>query len=241
MPDNANERLENEALESLVASDLSAKMKQWRGAPPTPPAGGKKRFWMGFMLLALGGAAWLLWPHASAKQPMPAPPPSAPSVPPPSARPMEESPVAQKTPPLSQHYLALAQTSYRAPDFVSEVRGNHATTPDALLASRTALSHKQYAEALNALHDIPDAYQTDAAYLRGHALFGQKKYAQAADVFGQLTGSARYGEAAQWFEALSLLPDYEQHKIRIKKILDEISAESGHAFQHEALALRKKI
>ena len=40
MENNTNERLEREARESLVAADLSAKMKQWRGQSPPPDGGG---------------------------------------------------------------------------------------------------------------------------------------------------------------------------------------------------------
>ncbi|MBC7776090.1 MAG: hypothetical protein H7246_11705, partial [Phycisphaerae bacterium] len=66
MPYNSNERLEREARESLVASDLSAKMKQWRDQSPPPDGGGNGASPLRILLalLVLGGAAWLFWPPA---------------------------------------------------------------------------------------------------------------------------------------------------------------------------------
>ena len=244
MPYNSKERLEREALESLVAADLSAKMKQWRNAPPAPPNPGMGNSMLRILLLllALGGAAWLFWPKTERVNPaVPAEHPPEITQPKQQTLPPAQAPVAQKTTPATNRYLALAQASYHAPDFAGEIRGSTPTAQDALNDARHALAEQRFSDALNALQNIGDDYKTDAAYLRGHALLGLKKYPQAAATFGQLTGSVRYGEAAQWYEALALLPDFEQHKTLVLKKLKLMSTEEGHTFQREAAKLLAQI
>lgn len=243
MPYNSNERLEREARESLVASDLSAKMKQWRN---TPPEGGNRGngapLRILLVLLALGGAAWLFWPKAEKGNPLPPQeqpsellPPVQQTVPP------AQEPIAQKPAQSSNRYLALAQSNYRAPDFDTEIRSGTPPGQNVLNDARRALAEHRYADALNALQNDSPEYKTDVAYLRGHALFSLKKYAQAAAVFGQLTGSIRYGEAAQWYEVLALLPDFEQVKPNAMKKLKKIVDDEGHTFQQEASRLISQI
>jgi TolA-binding protein len=243
MPNNSNDRLEREALESLVAADLSAKMKQWRNSDPPPEKGKGWLLPLLLLLLAFGGAAWLFWPKAAKTDaPLPEKPvqQSNPDTTAPKT-PTQQLPVAQKPIPSPNRYLALAQSSYRAPNFVDEIRGNGSEAQQVLNRARQALADRQYQEALRVLQDAPPEYQADAAYLRGHALFGQKKYPQAAAIFGQLGGSVRYGDAAQWFEILSLLPEFEQNKSLIVKKLKKISEDSGHTFQIEAKQLGAQI
>lgn len=244
MPDKTNERLEEEARESLVATDLSAKMKQWRDQPPPGAAlRGNPGLLLLLLLLIGAGAAWWLWPEAGAGQnlpprqqpaqsplPAPEPPPTAPA-------PARQEPVAEKPAPAASRYLALAQSSYRAPDFSSEIRGDAPSGQDALNAARRALAEGRYADAQQALQNVGPEYGSDAAYLRGHALFGLKKYARAAAVFGRLTGSVRYGEAAQWYETLALLPDFGRNKTVIINRLKNIADDEGHTFQAEAKRL----
>lgn len=239
MPYNSSEQLEREARESLVASDLSAKMKQWRDQPPPQSNGnGGAPLRILLVLLALVGAAWLFWPKAEGdknfprqEQPseLPTPTQQAPQI--------KQAPIAQKPVPTTNRYLALAQSSYRAPEFASEIRGDASSSQDLLNNARRALAERRYADALNALQNVDAEYKSDAAYLRGHALFGLKKYAQAAAVFGQLTGSVRYGEAAQWYEALALLPDFAQTKPVVLKKLKKMVDDEGHTFHREAKEL----
>jgi len=245
---NSNERLEREARESLVAADLSAKMKQWRNQSP-PPSGGGNGFspvLILLVLLVLGGAVWLFWPFAETKTPASQPEQPA-ELPAPTQTPAQQAieptqePIAQKPGSDNKRYLALAQSNYRAPDFAAEIRGEATTGKDALNDARRALAESRFGDALQTLKNVPKEYSSDAAYLRGHALFGQKKFAQAAAVFGPLTGSVRYGEAAQWYEILSLLPGFEQDNVLILNKLKTISGDEGHTFQKEAQALQKGI
>ncbi len=155
-------------------------------------------------------------------------------------KPVEE-PIAQKPSTVSNRYLALAQSNYRSPDFASDIRGEASEGQNALNDARLALAERRFSDALIALKNTPSEYNTDAAYLRGHALFGQKKFPQSAVVFGQLTGSLRYGEAAQWYELLSLLPEFEQNKSLILKKLKRISEDEGHTFYREAQDLSRSL
>jgi tetratricopeptide (TPR) repeat protein len=242
MPDHYHERLEHQARESLVADDLSAKMKQWQqhAPPPKGKKGGGPLLPILLMLLALGGAAWLFWPSADANVEPPQPSEAPTPLPPtdqPISLPAKQEPMAEKPASPPNRYLALAQAHYRAPDFGAEIRGDAPATQNWLNDARRALAEGRYADALNALEHTPAEYQTDADYLRGHALFGLKKYAQAASTFGSLTQSLRYGEAAQWYETLALLPDCARHKSLILSKLEKISADSSHAFQREAARL----
>ena len=239
MADKTNERLEHEAREALVAADLSAKMKQWREQPNSPPDGGGAS-WLRILLLllAFGGAAWWLWPKADEMPIHPQEIPTQQTAPipdqqsPPKPEPQQPTPMAQK--PAANRYLALAQSQYKAPDFKTEIRGDAPKTQDALNDARQALADRRPGDALDALQNVPDAYKTDGDYLRAHALFGLKKYAEAAAVFGQLTGSIRYGEAAQWYEVLALLTDFEGNKSVVLSKLKAIFGDGGHAFQREA-------
>ncbi|MFN0176005.1 MAG: hypothetical protein ACKVU0_15245 [Saprospiraceae bacterium] len=247
MPYNSKDRLEREARESLVASDLSAKMKQWRDQSPPPSGGGDgiSPLRILLVLLFLGGAAWLFWPQKERKSRPPQNQPSEMPTPIQSpvlqdVKPVEE-PIAKKPNTVTNRYLALAQSNYRSPDFASDIRGDASTSQNTLNDARLALAERRFSDALVALKNTPPEYNTDAAYLRGHALFGQKKYPQSAVVFGQLTGSVRYGEAAQWYELLSLLPDFEQNKSLILNGLKRISADEGHAFYREAQDLSRSL
>ena len=244
MADNTNERLEREAREALVAADLSAKMKQWRQQTP-PRRSGKSLLLLLFLLCVLGGAAWWFWPNTEAEKPLPPDLPSEQQTPaqkqPTPALPEQrrQEPVVQKS--AANRYLALAQTNYQAPDFAADIRGDAPGGRDLLDDARRALAAKQPAAALAALQTVPAAYRTDADYLRGHAFFAQQKYAQAAAVFGQLTGSVRYGEAAQWYETLALLPDYDRKKSLIMSRLEQITGDDGHVFQQEAKQLAAQL
>jgi tetratricopeptide (TPR) repeat protein len=240
MPYNDKERLEREALESLVASDLSAKMKQWRSSnnPPPPPQNRVLR-WL-LLLLVIAGAIWLFRPWQAEKKAAPAPP--APPVatvpesspPPPVAEPKQTAP--------SRKYLAIALQHYNIPDFADEVRSGNANHPTSdLQTARTALAARQYAAALETLKNLPPEYQSDVLYLRGHAFFGQKRYAQAIGAFKQLERSPRYDEAASWYLLLARLADDPAAVAAVKKELQNMAQSEGHTFQQEAAALLRAL
>lgn len=246
MPYNSNDRLEREALESLVASDLSAKMKQWRDQAPPPNGSGNRRnplLWL-MLLLALGVAAWLFWPareeeKASIPDDKQIEVPKQQEVKP--SLPSNQTPIAQKPPATPNRHLALALSVYQSPNFAAEIRGNAPAEQGLLNEARQALAEQRFSDAIKVLQNAPVEYKTDAAYLQAHALFGLKKYGQAATLFGQLTDSIRYGEAAQWYEILSLLPDFEQTKPQVVKKLKKMVEDEGHTFYREAEAMYRQI
>lgn len=242
MSDKTNERQEREALESLVASDLSARMKQWQNQPPGPEKGrGGFRLPLFLVLLALAGAAWWLWTDPKTLQPeTPAPPlerPAPASNAPAPAAPEQRSPLpmAQKTD--NRRYIALAQSYYHAPDFSTRIRGDAAAQQDVLDEARRALAEGQPSVALDVLQNVPSAYRNDADYLRAHALFALKKYSSAAAIFGKLKDSVRYGDAAQWYRILALLSDFDREETGIRRGLEKITDDEGHTFHREAQEL----
>ncbi|MFN0212840.1 MAG: hypothetical protein ACKVT2_01185 [Saprospiraceae bacterium] len=248
MPYNSNKRLEREARESLVASDLSAKMKQWRDPNQDPGEGGNTLLLFRLLLFValLASALWIFWPpkkpdRIQQNQELPTnSPPLAVQEPVPIEQPREQ-PVVGKSIETPNRYLALAESSYQKPDFASQVRGDAPTGENLLNDARDAIAKGNYSDALNALQNVSAEYKTDVVYLRGHALFGLKKYQQSAVLFGQITGSVRYGEAAQWYEALSLLPDFEQNKSLVLKKLKKMVDDEGHTFYREATELYRKL
>lgn len=255
MPNEEKDRLEKEALESLVASDLSEKMKQWSSgpAPQEPERSGRRYWWLLVLLpvLALGGWFWL----GTKSEPAPTPAPPLKDIP--DSRPekieSQSAPIAEAphspthplpnpNPLLSQErYLALAQAQYQKPDFGDEIRGSEQVGQDWLIKARRALHEGRFQAAISALQQAPEAYANDAAYLRAHALFGLKKYAEAARVFQTLQTSIRYREAAEWYGTLALLPDYNQNKPLIIKQLNKIARDQGHAYRQNAAALLKSL
>jgi hypothetical protein len=211
-------------------------MKQWRNTPPPDKRkGGSPRFRLLFLLLAVGGVAWWFWPNAQTQAPSLPELPSEKSATPPPVEPVQQvqqEPIAQK--PVAGKYIAMAQSSYRSPDFAAEIRGNTPAATDALHPARQAMAERRPDDAIAALKDLPAEYQTDALYLKAHALFAKKKYVQSAALFAQLKGSIRYGEAAEWYGILARLPDSERDKPLILSALNKIAADDGHTYQQEA-------
>lgn len=249
MPYNSNERLEQAAREALVADDLSAKMKQWR--KPEPPLNGHGRpknqvFRLVLLISLLAGGLYYFWPAKQAsKTPIqvlqPQNSPEAPQQNASDNAPVETPPIAQKPIQTPDRYLALAQSNYQAPDFASEIRGENKPETHLLNIARSAILEKRYQDALNAMEKVPSAYKTDVTYLRAHAFFGLKQYDKSALLFAQLSSSVRYGDAAQWFEVLALLPNYDQTKPVLRRKLKLISDDENHTFYNEANALGLKL
>ncbi|MDX1913746.1 MAG: tetratricopeptide repeat protein [Saprospiraceae bacterium] len=240
MPYNDKERLERESLESLVAADLSAKMKKWRQPNEPPPEKGGKWLRILLMLLIFGGAAWLLFGPLVADKKAPAPVPApAPLPAPPASAPAP--PVAQQTPPApARSYQALALQHYRAPDFSDQIRGG-STAQNALQSARTALAAGRYTEALENLKQVTPEFRPDAEYLRGHAYLGQKRFAQAIGAFKQLKNSVRYGESAEWYLLLARLADDPAATGTVRKSLKIMANTEGHMHQQDAAALLRAM
>ncbi len=247
MPYNSNDRLEQEAREALVAADLSARMKQWGkpGEPPNKNGGSKKyAFLLVFVAILCAGLAFLFWPMKKTPKPD-IDTPTSPnlSAPLPEVQPIgtpgKETPIAKGAEP--SRLLALAKKRYQTPDFGAEIRGESVQGEGWLNTARQALLQQEYTKALNALEKVPETYQTDIIYLRAHAYFGLNKYAQSADLFSQLNNSVRYGDAAQWYEILALLPNYAQNEAVLNKKMKKILEDEDNTFYREVKSLSLEL
>lgn len=237
--------------EQLIANNLSKKMERWRNDVPPPPDSFLKKYrywlWTAFLLVCSSVAVWYFMSEAPA--PPPAPPPAAEKTleTPPSTLPETPmaggekknetvTPVQSKT--NSARYAALAKRFYDQPDFNKNIRGNTSATAASPLEKVTAaMAGKNWDKATEAIGQLPPEYKPDGDYLKAHILFNQKKYNAAAAVFGGLKSSVRYGEAAQWYEIVALMPNYEKHKALVSQLLNVIVNDEGHTYQEEAKKL----
>jgi hypothetical protein len=239
MSDPSQERLEQEALNALVAADLSAKMNQWRQTPPPPD--NRRRRWLPLLLLALlGGATWWLWPTTAPMVPPAAPAPLPAPAPPDAPAPVPAPPMAQKN--TTNRLVALAVSHYQPPNFAADIRGNAPANQQQLNDARKALANGQAAEAEKLLSgSFPPEYAKDATYLRAHAFFAQKKFDRATVAFGTLTGTTRYGEASTWYGLLAQMPHYDNNRRTIDAALNAMAQDEAHTFQEEAKRLLAEL
>lgn len=237
--------------EQLIANDLSQKMKHWRNDAPPPPDSFLKKyrywFWAAFLLVCSSVAVWYFVQDAPEAPPATPPVQEKTQQTPPSDLP--ETPMAggektKEVTPAAQpksnsgRYAALAMRFYDQPDFNKNIRGNTPAPAAGPLEKVTAaMAAKNWAQALEAIGQLPPEYKSDGEYLKAHILFNQKKYNPAAAVFGGLKGSVRYGEAAQWYEIVALMPNYEKHKALVSQLLNAIVNDEGHTYQEEAKKL----
>lgn len=234
--------------EQLIANDLSGKMKRWRNDAPPPPEDFFKKYrywiWAAFLLLCNSVAVWYFMPKT----------PIVPSAAPPTQEKAQntpptgtpETPMAgaerkKETTPPAQHknnsakYAALATRFYNQPDFNKNIRGNSSSAAGPLENVTAAMAGKKWNDALQAISQLPPEYKSDGDYLKAHILFNQKKYNEAAAVFGSLKSSVRYGEAAQWYEILALMPTYsDQRQTVVHQMLMALVKDDGHTYQKEA-------
>lgn len=236
--------LEQAALESLVASDLSAKMSKWQQAPPPKPRRPVWPWLLAFCVVALTGWWWLKPTHKQQSPPVKSAPVMPQQQP---VQPVAPAPQPSGTPaptPDPQHtpHMALAQSFYKMPDFNDNIRGGGSpTTVDGITRAEQLLTNRKFDEALAVLQQLPKEYRTDALYLSGHAYFRQKKYAKAAGCFNDVKNSIKYGDAANWYHTLSLIPELDNKKDLIISQLSKIAADNGHPWQADAKRLLEKI
>ncbi len=157
--------------------------------------------------------------------------------PPPLKNPSEN---ATSTPP-GRQYQALAESHYHAPDFTADIRIDAPQEQVELNKARMAMAEQQYAKAITLLQQVPAEYENDANYLHAHALFANKNYPQSAVLFNKLAANDRYGEAAQWYGLLAMMPYFERRKTFVMEGLKKIAVNDRHAFQVEAKQLVSEI
>jgi tetratricopeptide (TPR) repeat protein len=257
-------RLEREGLDYMMELKLRAEMESWKTNPPTSepsPAAGKSRRWpyLGLMLVLLLAALFFWQPWSEEEITPAAAPPSSAPVP-------QQEPIADNTPvatpekalppaptPLQKSYGPLAKSSYRLPDNLrSRVRdAGNSTSPTPLSEAEADFSKNppDYAGAIVSLKKIsqkdqPQAYET-AREMLAHAYFNTGRYAQAAELFEQMTRqnlSAGALDQAEWYWLLSMLPDYERKQQLINKLLDKMTnPEAYHDYATQAVELKEKL
>ena len=243
--------------------------------PDAPPAQGKSRGWpyLGLMLLLLltGLFFWQPWsakeasPVSAPPVPTPAPAPAPAPAPVPAPTPKQE-PIANNAPrpntekvlppapaPQKDSYGLLAKSSYRMPDNLrSRVRdAGNAQAPTPLSEAEKAFGKNppDFAGAILSLKKIspkdqPQVYET-AREMLAHAYFNTGRFAQAAELFEQMTRqnlSAGAMDQAEWYWLLSMLPDYRRKEQTINQLLDKMTnPASYHDYANQAAELKKKL
>lgn len=241
--------------EQLIANDLSKKMERWRNDPPPPPDGFLKKyrywFWAAFLLLCSSVAVWYFMPQSPELPPGTPPveenmqetqPSALPETPMAGGEKTKETTPAEQPKINSGRYAALALRFYDKPDFNKNIRGNTAAPAASPLENVTAaMAAKNWSQALDAIGQLPPEYKSDGDYLKAHILFNQKKYNAAAAEFDGLKNSVRYGESAQWYEIVALMPNYDNYKSKINQLLTALVKDEGHTWQEEAKKLAEAL
>ncbi len=250
------QRLELDAMDVLVARDLRARMAQWK--QETPPTGGMRRFWWVIIPLALVGIVALLYflPKEAAEEipappkaeqtpaPVPAPAPQeAPSQPAAPASPAEAPQAKRET--SVQSYMALALAYYEAPHPNGEWRSTEPPAASNVYAEALQALEKSRFEEVLALIPQMDPSQTESAvFLKGHALFGLKRYSEAAAEFRSLIDppSLNYRDAADWNEVLCLLAVSQRpNRQNLEQRLQTIAGDGAHPYSQKALELKNAL
>ena len=241
------ENLEHEALESLVASDLSQKMKQWGSEKPAGSNRNKFSPWWLLLVVAAGLGWWYFRSDKPPAVPAPVQPPTPPAQTmeapaPTNALPtVPEPPMAQKeAAEKNARYLALLESRYQPPPLLSDIRG-HDHSGDVMDVAKHAFAEGHYQEALEAAEMAPTAYASDADFIQAHALMKLKRYKQASFLFQKLKISVRYGEAADWYYTLALLADYGANQVQLLRELRNMANNPEHTYQGEAAALLGEV
>ena len=241
--------------EQLIANDLSKKMERWRNDSPPPPDDFLKKyrywFWAAFLLLCSSVAVWYFMPDTPEVSPatppvqektLQSPPTALPETPMAGGEKTKEATPAEQPKNNAGRYAALALRLYDKPDFNKNIRGNTPAPAAGPLETVTAaMAEKNWETALKLISELPPAYKSDGAYLKAHILFNQKKYNAAAAEFGDLKNSVRYGESAQWYEIVALMPNYDKYKSKINQLLTVLVKDEGHTWQEEAKKLDRAV
>ena len=208
--------------------------KEPEQSKPKPPTR-RKATWLKVMVSVLFAVSWLLWSCGENQSAVTKPEPAA------AADQFQPSPDPAAHIEAGRNYPVLAESHYHQPDFAADIRANNSTEQIALNKARQALLNHQPTTVADLVQVAPADYQTEADYLEAHALFEMKNYAQSAVIFNKLTTSARYGEAAQWYSLLAMMPYFERRKAFIINHLKAIASNNGHAFQADAKQLLSEI
>lgn len=250
------QRLELDAMDVLVARDLRARMAQWERE--SPPDGSLRRFWW-ILPLALGGILILLFffpkeppqevptaPPKAEQTPAPVPAPVPQEAPPPPAPSGPAAAPQANRETGARPYIALALAYYETPRPNGEWRstGEPAAASNLYAEALDALGKSRFSEALALIRQMDPSQAESAAFLKGHALFGLKRYREAAGEFRSLTDppSLSYRDAADWNEVLCLLAvSQRSDRQSLEQRLQTIAADEAHPYRQKALELKNAL
>lgn len=242
-------RIERLGMEYLVEKDLVQKLKAWEKNPPSGQ-GKKKGKWPWLLAtLALAVLLAVLIPqirHSAPEKNTPALETPQPE----KMAPRTDVPVAEKPKKPSPDYLALAASSYSLPENLgSYLRSGDAPRSDSVLSpGLEAFALGKYQQAVKAFNRIdpekhPAEFELAREYL-GHAYFKLGQYEKAASVFSGIAAQSAMTtlDRAEWYLALSLLPDYQKNRAQVNALLEKMTnPESYHGYAASAEVLRVRL
>lgn len=236
-------RLEFEVAEAILADDIRAQMAALQAGDDEhkeSPKSTTRKFpfgWAVFILLGL--AALFVWinrgtPPSSTPMPPPAPakPSQTPNLPVPSQQPQEPiPPPSTNRPALQARNQALRL--YQRPD-LGTFRGSESAN-DPLAEAIVAWDQNDYAKAGTYCAAIPADHPAywRAQYIRAHAVFNQRRFAEAAALFSTISKSKvmPWAEESDWYGLLSLLAANQRQTPAFQALWQKIKDDTGHPYR----------
>ncbi len=151
-------------------------------------------------------------------------------------------PVIDDKPKSQSAFLALAASTYEAPSFQSNQRGE-GKSASILEEASVAFGEAKYQAVLNLLAKPEAGNESLVRYLRGHAYFKTGKYNAAAGEFKPVASDEflpDYQEA-QWFLLLSYLAQLPATKKEFEALANRLAADKYSDYQSKAKALLEKV
>ncbi|MCO6487062.1 MAG: hypothetical protein J5I98_01530 [Phaeodactylibacter sp.] len=240
-------RFEREGMDYLVEKDLIRKLKEWEERPPEeePPTKNNGRKWVFGILAAIVAATFFFLypgPDPDGGAPADAPPQEGPPA---STPAQDEGPTADgkngfslPTPrPAETELQAMSHSGYGFPDNLAQGLRSAGAGENGgpLAAGRRALASGQPGQAILEFRDIgPDQSPAEnelAEEYLAHAYYLDGQYENAARIFRDIAdqSSSLTRKRAQWFLALSLIPDYSRNRAEVDGLLDELSQSGDFA------------
>lgn len=244
------ERLVGAAMLKLREHDLRANLKKWRKESAQRAEPFRAGWWSGLTLVVVGLAIfWAIWHFAGTSPAKPAtpsiekhqtpiasndsthgalPPPAKPENPPspPSLPPKNnKQPIASQLKETVQSLLNSPLGYIEPTKFAQRNAGSADPLPtqNAKAEAASALENRDFNSALRWLSRA-DSTDPQILQMTAHALFGTKRYHEAAAVYSQLTRYERYALDAQWNLAMCYFAQYpdkkEEYQQEIKRFLE---------------------
>lgn len=266
-------RLEMDAMEYFIEEDIREQITQWEKEPPPENTGNKKnrrsnrKWWFGFGALLLGLLIFYLIQKPGNKPPEP--PPVKEQLP--KIDRAEQAPVSPnqgagsdtakqdiaeiqndkidevQSKPRNIDYIALAESTYAKPEFLSGLRsGEENPQKTALNKGIQAFIDEDYQTAVKELESIDpqnNATLYEAAKeTLAHAYFKNRQFSKAATLFQSIVDESSFNkDEPEWYLLLSWIGDYAKNKKRADVLLERISNDKLHNHQRDAANLKTQL